>query len=467
MKPRVLFISNRGETHPWVRRLNKRGIPTNIYIHDLGHRSAYANVHPRLGLDGLMDSLKSAETVVVDTIARNNKTDRDFALLDKFGVSHNSLDLFGPISDKLKRPPYSIPNVIGGGEEAADYELNREKGMELAKKAGLEIPEYEKFSSIKAGIKFLQGPGKGHKWVAKPNGNIDLDLTYPEDFEGELVDFLTHVLPRRVGNGDQVDFILQKFVANPDGTPGVEVSSELWCTGKEKKLLHPNRTLEDKKLYSRVTGPRVGSQVNLVWLCKDAEGPVHKGMTNLLDLLAAIDYWGALDFNCIFTIDGKIYHLEPTWRVGYSALWLFLTFLLPGSLANFVLNPFDAVWQNKGRGFVASQVLSLHPFPTKHREDLQKKIAGNLINHSIDMKDVWWTDVYVDDAGNLRVNGADGLVAVVTCYDKNREMAIRKTYQKVSTLKVAGDKQFWPLQEHLESHLGRLNKLRRWGINVF
>ena len=464
MKPRICFLSCKGETNPVVQRLNALGVETSIYIHDLAHRSVYTNVHPKLGLDGLLGAIHGAETVVIDTITRNKKTPRDLALLDKFGISHNVPDLYGPIGDKLKKPPFSVPHVIGGGEEAADYELNREKGVELAKMAGLSIPPFEEFTSIKQGVKFLQGPGKGKKWVLKPSGNIDLDLTYMETYEGELIDILSHSLPRRIG-GDALDFILQQFVTNPDGSPGVEVSNEVWATGKKGDLLHPNRTLEDKKLYSRKAGPGVGSQVNLVFLCKNLDGPVFKGVQKLIPLLQAMDYWGPLDFNVIFTADGKAWYLEPTFRCGYSAVYLFLSFLLPGSLAPFFLNPFHGAFQK--RGFVASQVLTLDPFPSQNREDLNKKLLGNLINCPVGHKDWWFLDTYVDEEGNHRVAAADGLVGVAACYDEDREEAIKKAYRRVDKVEVTGNKQYWPLNEHLESHLGRLNKARRWGINLF
>jgi hypothetical protein len=463
-KPQTLFLSVKGETHPLVQRMNRRGVPTAIYIHDLAHRSAFANVHPRLGLDDLLGALKTVDTVVIDTIARNKKTPRDLALLDKFGISHNVQDLYGVLGDKLKRPPYSIPHVIGGGEMAADYELNREKGVELAKLAGLSIPPYEEFSSIKQGIKFLEGPGKGKRWVLKPSGNIDLDLTFPETFEGELLDILKYSLPKRVG-GDALEFILQQFVLNADGSKGVECSNEVWSTGKEGKLLHPNRTIEDKKLYSRKCGPAVGSQVNLVWLCKNLDGIVFKGVQKLIPLLQKMDYWGALDFNVIITSDGQAWYLEPTFRFGYSALYLLLSLILPDSLPNFFINPFNAIFR-KG-GFVASQVVTLDPFPSQNREELNKKIVGNLINHPVDLQDMWWLDVLVDDEGKLRCAGADGLVGVMACYDRDREEAIRKVYRKIEKLQITGNLQYWPLQEHLESHLGRLNMLRRWGVQVF
>jgi hypothetical protein len=115
---------------------------------------------------------------------------------------------------------------------------------------------------------------------------------------------------------------------------------------------------------------------------------------------------------------------------------------------------------------VASQVLSLTPFPpTAHnRQDFVEMIAGNPIDGKIDAPGVWWLDVMEDAEGMLRVNGADGLIGVGTAHDETMEGAIKKAYEKVDKIKITGNKQFWPLQEHLDSHGDRYKKLQKWGV---
>ena len=69
-----------------------------------------------------------------------------------------------------------------------------------------------------------------------------------------------------------------------------------------------------------------------------------------------------------------------------------------------------------------------------------------------------------DAYGNFRVAGADGLIGVGIGHDGTMEGAIRKAYEKVKKINLTGNKQFWPLSEHLEAHADRYKTLRRWGV---
>jgi phosphoribosylamine-glycine ligase len=455
VKNSVCFISCKGETLPVLREVHREGVPGEIYLHDLGYANSYKNITPRVGLDGLVKAIERAEVVVIDTIVKNKKSRRDLALLDKFGISHNVPDLYGRLGDILKSPKWD-KMVIGGGEEVAQYELDRSKGFELAKKAGFSIPPYQEFKRLTEAVKFLKGSaGKAkEKWYFKADGNVALDLTFDGTPE-QLIDYLSNKVPRRLGH-DLIDCILQEAVEGEV----VELSREGWL-GPDGKLVNANSTLEDKKLSSRNSGPRVGCAVSTVWRDADFSGVIHKQLQVAIKYLPG--YVGPLDANAIITPDLQAWFLEWTLRFGYSALYLLLMFIMKGKLGNFFLNPFNTVWKE---GFVASQVLSLYPFPpTAHnRQDFIEMIAGNLIDGKIDAPGVWWLDVMEDADGIFRVNGADGLIGVATAHDETMEGAIKKAYEKVDKIKVTGNKQFWPLSEHLDSHMDRYKKLQKWGV---
>ncbi len=456
MKNSILFLSAKGETLSVAHRLLKEGVPIDYYLHDSSYSNSYKNIFTRLNsFDGLMAAVKRADVVVVDTIAKNNKTDRDHALLDLFRISHNVSELYGPIGAKIKRMDKVVIN--GGEDDIAPYELDRAKGVDLARKAGFSIPPYQDFKNLRSAIKFLRSPEaiKRDRWFFKADGNQALDLTFDGTPE-QLIDYLTYKVPKRLGT-DQVDCIIQEAVEGDV----VELSREGWRL-PDGTMTNPNSTLEDKKLHSRKSGPRVGSAVNTVWRDKDFSGPIHKQLVEASKHLG--DFCGAMDANCILTKDGQPWFLEWTIRrFGYSALYLLLTFIKKGKLGNFFLDPFKTSWKD---GFVASQVLSLYPFPpTAHnRKDFVEMIAGNPIDGKIDELGVWWVDVMEDAQGNLRVNGADGLIGVATAHDDTMEGAIKKAYEKVDGIKIVGNKQFWPLQEHLDSHTERYTKLQKWGI---
>ena len=458
MKKSLLILSCKGETLPVLRELRQvDGVPAEIYLHDPAYQNSYKNILPRVKFDGLMAAVKRAEVICIDTIVKNQKTDRDFALLDLFKISHNIPDLYGRLGDILKRPPWS-KQVIGGGEEVAEYELNRGKGVELAKKSGFAIPPYQEFKSTKDAARFLlSSEGKKvKKWYFKADGNVALDLTFDGTPE-QLVDYLTTKVPKRLGT-DKVDCILQEAIEGEV----VELSREGWL-GPDGKLYHANSTLENKKLHSRDSGPRVGCAVSTVWKDTDFEGPIHKQLQTAIKYLKG--YVGPLDANCIITKDLQPWFLEWTLRFGYSALYLLLYFIKKGKLANFLLDPFNTMWKE---GFVASQVLSLFPFPpTAHnKKDFAEMIAGNLITaKKEDMGNgMWWIDVLADAQGNLRVNGADGLIGVGMTHDATFEGAIKGAHKKVDDIKITGNKQFWPLNEHLEAHTERYQRLQKWGV---
>jgi hypothetical protein len=196
VKESALFLSVKGETLPVVKELRKEGVPVEIYVHDLAHGRNYANILPRVGLNALPEAVNRNEVLVIDTISRNKKTDRDLAFLDKFKISHNVLDLFGRFADKFRRSKL----IIGGSEETAEYELDRAKGMELAKKVGFSIPTYHEFHSLKETAKFLDSSEgrKQEKWFFKGHGNLALDLTQ-EGTPDQLIDYLTTNVAKRLG----------------------------------------------------------------------------------------------------------------------------------------------------------------------------------------------------------------------------------------------------------------------------
>jgi len=450
----IIFISNKGETLPVAWRLKKMGVPLEYYIHDPVSRRQYMRLMPRLRLQDLKEAVKDSERVVIDIILKNEKKDHDLELLDEFGISHDVPGLFGTLGDTI-RTKYK-KDVTGGGVIPEKYELDREEGIKLARKIGLSIPQYFEFKSLKDGAKFLySGAGKGKEWVFKPNGNMDLDLTHVDGFPGDLLDLLTYTYPKRLGN--DVEFILQEKIT------GEELSNELWHDGAQ--FLHPNRTLENKKLHCGDTGRAVGSQSNTVWPCKSMDGIVFRNMMKLLPLIKGLKL--PVDANTIITRDGRAWFLEWTFRFGYSALFLFLE-LISGRLDKFFLKNFEASLKD---GFIASQVLTLDPFPlVRDKVEYTAMVRDNLINNPINSDGMYWVDVYQDSRGKLRCAGTDGYLGVVTGHGPTAEKAIGACHDRLDEIKtngISGDLMYRTREDHLASHLGRLKKLEAWGINIF
>lgn len=453
-KQSIVFISERGNSSPIALKLMAAGVDCHLYVHEKDYRPIYANIIPRISLDNLERRIEESPRVVLDMVRPNKQEPVDVALLEKFGVNPKVESVFGPLADKLRKL-YPDKDITGGSALTDRWELNREEGFALARRIGLKIPEYHKFTSFQDGAKFVQGPGKGKRWVIKPNGNAALDMTYASKFKdgADILDLMQHTYPARYGT-DQVDFILQAFV------DGVEISSALWFY--LGKVVSANRTFENKQLIEGDKGPNVGSASNTVWQCKNADGVVHKQMQKLLEYIGNL--CGEMDANCILDKDGEPWFLEWTiLRYGLDALYCQQAQIRPKDRPGFWNNGFQTKYLP---GFAASQRLTIWPCPRVKKEEDRKEIRGALINHRLEDLENWWLqDVMVDEEGKLRVAGADGLVGVCTHVSRDMDEAITAVQKECKKFEVVGNKQ-WRM-DHLEKHRERRVKLRKWGINVF
>lgn len=449
----VLFISDSRESLPIAWRIQQEGVKVYYYIHDKTYRSNFQGIMENIGLEGLSLALRKADTVIFDITLPTHKPlkPHDVTFLKKFGVNLNVPGVFGHVADKLMKDHL----VIGSSSFTEHLELDREAGFKIAEKIGFSVPEYQKFKGLKEGIRFLQSSaGKKNRWVFKMLNNGPLDLTYPDTFDGEILDMMLTSLPQRLVkekfDPEKIEYILQSFVE------GEECSNELWTDGDD--FINPNRTIESKKLGSGETGVATGSQMNVVAMCSDMGGPAFKELQRLKPYIRRSGYVGPLDANVIFAEDGKLWWLEATFRFGWSALYCLCRFIPKGQLANFFLNGFTALFDE---GYVASQLMSLYPYPDLDKKKLGMMVEGNLVNHRLNDPDLYWQDIYADK-DKLRCCGSDGIIGVIACLADTPEEAINKAQVKCKKFEVTGNKQW--RDDHLARHMKRINKLRSWGI---
>lgn len=453
----IVFISEHGNSLPIALPLLQEGVQAQVYIHEPSYRGLYRNMMPRLSVAQLFLAVREASHVVIDMVRPNHGKPEDLELLKTFKINPKAPSIFGALGDQLRRA-YPGKSITGPSVKSDRWELDREAGIELARQIGLKIPEYHAFTSFKDGAKFVyKGPGKGKKWVIKPSGNAALDLTYAETFKkgGEVLDLLTNTYPARFGT-DKCDYILQAFVDD-----AVELSNALQIY--QGKIVSVNRTFESKKFIEGDKGCNMGSASNTVWQCKDAEGIIHKQMQGLLPLVGMQN--GEMDANCMVDKQGNGWFLEWTcFRLGLDAAYCQQAQIPKGKRAAFWLKGGKAKYLP---GFAASQRVMLMVSGGLVREEKDRKeIRGNLINHDLkDLEDWWLQDVYLDLKGKLRVAGADGLVGVVTRVGDTMEAAINAVQKECADFECTGNLQW--RTDHLEKHLERLDKLKKWGIEIF
>lgn len=451
---KVLVISNYGEFTPVAQRMAAEGTDITCYIHEADYKRRLDGLVPKVDLAGLVGRLRKCDTVIFDITQHNRKKPHDLQLLAKFGLKASEKDLFGSIADRLKRPPYDL-QVIGASRLASELEWDREKGIELARKIGLDIPRYEVFKSVQDGVKFLESSeGKKNRWVLKPWDDAETEWTYCEKFAGELVDILQNNIVRKFG--DSFEFMLQEFI------DGVEYATEQWQDLDNQPRFY-TRTLECKKLADGNMSKATGSQLNTYWIPEAIDKKMLTAFQKANKLLSD-DYIGMWDMNCIYQGD-KRYFLEHTRRFGWSSTVLCCSLVPPSALSTFILRGFNVELQP---AFVSSQVVSLWPYPGGSKKELDENIKGNLLNHSLgQLKDLWLQDVCLYPDGRLRVGGSDGFIGVQVGRGKDPAASIDNLFRGLDKLEITGNTQWRTKTDHHEQIAKRIKKLKAWGAELW
>ena len=441
----ILFLSNSGESLPLVYRLNQAGAEAKIYIHSPKYKSNYEGLVDRLPLSKLKSAAKRAEAVVVDIVRPNEKTKQDRNLLKVFGANVTSPEVFGAVADKIRK---DTP-VIGASSETATWELDRNKGTEIAKKAGIQVPESVDFSSLKDGVRYLK-KHDDQRWVFKPHDNQDLDLTYVESWPGELLVKLEGEYRERLGN--KFEYMLQKMI------DGIEISTEGWFDGEE--FVFFNHTIEDKKLMNGNKGMAIGSQGNTVWV-KQGKGLLVDELKRLAPLLRDAGYMGPVDVNCIVSeADQKPYFLEWSPRLGWDAFYC-LHQLMDTSLEDFFTGGFRASWHD---GYASSQRVTIPPFPYSEPSLLKDFAKGvRIMGELAGMDNFFAEDVRQGDDG-LECAGADGIIGVMAARGNSLGGSVGNMYRSLDTLKVAADRQY--RTDGGKRAEKALKQFEKWGVNV-
>ena len=434
----ILFISNSGESLPVVYRLRREGTDAQIYIHHPKYRKNYDGLLKKVSVKDLKKTVKKADTIVFDITHPNERTKEDILLLKMFGLKLTLPSVFGPVGEKLSKDH----KVIGISDATEEIELQRDKGIELAEKMGFGIPEYHKFDTLSAGMKFLKG-NKG-MWVFKPENNQDIDLTYVELFPGEIYTKMEGEWQRRIG--DDCEYILQKKI------DGLELSTEVWIGPKGP--VHYNRTFEDKRMMGGNLGPAIGSQSNTVWIERDLSSVAIALLIKMAAHLKSAGYIGPCDVNMI--VKGKVpYFLEWSPRFGYDAIYCLFE-LMNGKLTDFFEKDFKADFTN---GFATSQRLSVPPFPYAVPSLLQEYAKDvTIIGRLEKMPRFWGQDIYYN-TDHLACAGSDGILGVVTGRGDSLGSAWGHVYRTIDTMNICSYLQY--RKDGYKSHKTRLDEFEK------
>jgi hypothetical protein len=327
--------------------------------------------------------------------------------------------VFGPLATKLAAVG---TRVIGMSEETELLELNRAAGKQLAEEIGLPVAPHVVCDSIGAALEFLQ-ERPNERFVLKPHGNDDLDLTYLEHFPGELIEklhskgFASRLTDKR--------FLIEKYIE------GITFDEEVWWNGDRFRAL--NSTIEHKRFGTGDTGPNVGSSLNVVW----AKGQSLVNWAALVPFLQRTGYIGPIDATFQVDSSGAAWFLEwGGFRLGYDAVFCLFE-LLRGNITHFFDNDFG-VGLNDDQ-VAASIRFSLQPYPYEVRPLCEKYAAGSPILSGIE--DAWWFDVKLGKRG-MECAGADGILGAMASKHDEPKAAMELSLKKIRKLKVCGDLQY-------------------------
>lgn len=357
----------------------------------------------------------------------------DFIICDMVGFS-NYANLFRSV-----RKPYLCCN------EVADIlELDRQRGAEVAKRVGMDLPETVECKNVNEARKIKWENEYGY--VCKPCGNISTGSTFvcstPELYAWALDQY------------DRGQELIVQAVIDPSSC--IEVSTEGWFNGD--RFIEPyNHTFEEKRFMPGDLGGMTGCQGNVVMPVRKADKLVDHTVKKMESALKVCGYRGPIDVNCLVTKD-KAYFLEFTARFGYDAIDAlmygmenvcgFLFEIATGSAKRVPMRGFD---------YLLAVRLTHAPYPgghTDHSYDNGPVMGVDEIGNSAFLANMW------KDGKQYRSAGSDGILMKVVTRGRDVREAQRRCYDKVKQIKVMDLQYRNDIGYHVEKDIAQLQK---WG----
>jgi len=212
--------------------------------------------------------------------------------------------------------------IWGPSVETAALELDRMKGQELLKSAGIKIMDSVQFKTLNEAKQYLvHNPAR---YVSKPCADDNKALSYVSKSPRDMMFMLEKWQKDHVVNGE---FIFQKF------TPGIEVAVGGWFgRGGFSKYFMEN--FEGKKLMNDDVGVNTGEMHTVMkyvenslladMLLKPLEGELYrKGYTGYIDVAVMVSERGdplPLEFTC--RPGWPLYQIQQSLHKGDPVQWM-------------------------------------------------------------------------------------------------------------------------------------------------
>lgn len=301
---KFFFVSPLGLGLGLWQKIKDEGHSVTVHI---GCKKGGPNLMLRHVGDGLVDK--------VDSWTRFKAEIRAYAAAGEHGVVvvFESDELY-EYAEEIRA--LHVP-LLGSGAFCGRLEQDREFGVNIAQRNGMDVPRYQKFNSITETIQHVVHKGmtiegkKVKRIFFKTDAYIGADGTMSADNAEDLVRKLRHI---RAKCPDKRINILQ------EGLEGVALSTGRWWDGRNWVGPYMG-TIERKKFLTGEIGPSTGCTLNAVWWYQQPEPQIAKalnweGLTPTFRKYEAPPGW--YDVNALLK-EGKAWFLEWTPRFGWDS----------------------------------------------------------------------------------------------------------------------------------------------------
>jgi phosphoribosylamine--glycine ligase len=198
--------------------------------------------------------------------------------------------------------------VIGGTPESAAWELDRTKGMQVFKKAGIPAPPFREFNDYTEAIKFVER--RGEPFYSKPcSDTADKSLSAKTGVEEDPT-FMLRKWKKKHGR-PPCPFLLQEAIEGIEFAAGGWFGPAGFAEGFEENF-------EFKKLFAGDLGQNCGEAGTVMRYVRRSK-LAEKVLVPCAEQLEALGYVGNVDVNCIIDDSGHPWPLEWTMRLGWPA----------------------------------------------------------------------------------------------------------------------------------------------------
>lgn len=323
-------------------------------------------------------------------------------------------------------------HVLGSSEFSGYLENDRAFAIEVAKQAGINVPEIREFSGVSAwneAKRYVTKLGPDRKLVWKPNGEAPASTFVAESMD-EMLKMFPYWAELFAEHGHSPSFIIT------DAIEGEEISTEGWFNGKQFYV--PNHTLERTRFFDGDHGEKTGCAGNVVW---HGDTSLYHRLFDKLAPYFAGRYCGPVDVNVIIEKDSnEPIFLEFTPRFGYDAIFAFME-ILKGDLGEMFYDvaygrPVVPVVMEEFAGAVR---VHTPPYPEPSAEDDKKRPVGlpifGLPLSEPTSKGYYPVEVMCKDYACF-TTGPDGYVLVVAGKGNSPREATEEAYKTIEKIRI-------------------------------